>query len=259
MLPHTSHVSLVESVSPFAFLTRKEERKERKELEKLRLREQQEEFVRQQQAAQAAREAAAVEDLRRKIVSRIRELQGAASAANATITKIRRLAAEKLLEDDPFLQDLEAQLADMETGVVQVQSGTVVDVASNDTHVLAVSYADAQGALIAIHAVRSRASGLLNELRNHLDELQADAIRAEQRRRRQALEAEQERQRQAKLAARRAEARERHARRARMDQQLENMRILSEIETQIVRERAAIRQARYELNSLRSARAGQPA
>ncbi len=237
-------------MSPFGSFALKEERKKQEALEKLRLQEQQEQFVRDQQAAQAAAEAAAIEDLRRKTVSRIRELQNVALATTATISKIRD-ASGALPEGDSFLQNLEVQLSDMEAAVVAVQAGTVIDTASFDTHVLAVSYADAQGALIAIASVNSRAKGVWAELEAYL---QGVARREHEEVQRQA-QAERERQRLDVLRAREEADQERAQARAAVLQRIESMRILSEIETQIARERADLRQARYELQSMRSRRA----
>jgi len=144
-------------------------------------------------------EQAAVEGFRVKIAAKLEEVARVARDAAVLIESVRKSAQDPLLEGDPALIEVDKNLADLEEGLVQIQTGTVVDTGTLDTNRLAISYTDAQGALVGMTALKTRATGLSAYIRQRIlgvkDE-QAQAVVLKQQR---AVLAEQEARRQEAL------------------------------------------------------------
>lgn len=125
-------------------------------------------------------ERSAVETFRQKIAAKLNDVETVASEAAAVIEQVRRLAEDPVIEGDPVLEEVDKQLADFEEGLVQIQAGTVVDTATFDTHRLAISYSDAQAALIGMTSLKTRAAGMLEDLRQRIQGVGAEKIRMAQ-------------------------------------------------------------------------------
>lgn len=238
-----------EGWGPFTSFAIKAQGKADKQKAQVELQRQEQEFIRQQKVARSNREAAAMEQLRAKIVAKVTQIEAQAISAAEQMVLARQLASDPELQGDQILDQVDAQIADLEQAVVAVQTGTVIDVASFDTNALAVSYGDAQAALVAMNAIQNRATGVVKALQNQIVRSKKERIRAEQLRRerldqqaRDQRRAEQERQERQRIAAREAEDRERVLR-------VQAMREISDLDTKILAERRALRSARYALET----------
>lgn len=209
-------------------------------------------FEQKRVLSQDQREAEAMENLRAKIVSKIREVESAAISAAAQMEKARKLANAPEIQGDLILSDLDTQIADMERAVVQIQTGTVVDTASFDTHALAVSYADAQAALIAMNAVRSRAYGAVKSLEERIGQLKREQIRAQQLRQQQRADADLERQRRAALEVERQRRAEQADQERQRQARILALQQLRQLDAEIAREKRALRRARADLATHRA-------
>ncbi len=238
-----------EGWGPFTFLSKKEDRKAAKDAGKLAIQSDAQSFEQQRILAHDERQAAAMENLRAKIVSKLREVEAVALAAAEQMERARQLASKLELQGDPILAEADEQIADMERAVVQVQAGTVVDAASFDTHALAVSYTDAQAALIAMTAIRNRAAGVATALGKRYSQIQAEALRAQELQRQQAKQAEIERQRQIKQQRQDEERRKRDAEEQQRRQRLANIRLSMDLDDQIRAERRALSRLQNLLNA----------
>lgn len=144
-------------------------------------------------------ERAAIETFRTKISNKLVSVEAIAAEAAQVIEQVRRVAEDPILSGDPILTEVDAQLADFEEGLVQIQAGTVVDTATFDTHRLAISYSDAQAALIGMTSLKTRAVGILEDLRSRIKEVGAEKVREAEAFRKQQILAEQEGRRQETL------------------------------------------------------------
>ena len=173
--------------------------KQAKEKRKLKLGLQAQSFSEKMTLNRYEQEKAAVETFRAKISAKLTAVEQIAAEAAEMIEQVRRVAEDPILEGDPVLEEIDKQLADFEEGLVQIQSGTVVDTAPFDTHRLAISYSDAQSALIAMTSLKTRTVGMLEDLRQKIQQVQAEKVRLEELREQRIILAEQERKRQEAL------------------------------------------------------------
>lgn len=196
-------------------------------------------------------ERAKVDKFRALLQQRAAQIEHEVVQIATLVEKIRKYAADPLLQGDPILDEAENQLADMENTLVKVQAGTVVDLATYDSNALAVSYADAQAGLVALQALRNRVVGLHKALESKVNDLNAEKIRAER--------AQKEAEYQAQLLRQRLEEEARQAeldasRRAEEAGRVRRMELLQQhmsIDAQIVNEKRALRRAQQELEALR--------
>lgn len=250
-----------EVLAPWTTKARMEAEEREQKRQKLVTKEEQKRLEREQalEHEQERRRAQAAADLQDQIKAKIQQVENSALTAAEEMEAARELAVSPELQGDPILDDLEEQIADMEQAVVQIQAGTVVDVATFDTHALAVSYSDAQAAFVAMEAIRNRAEALVQALQERIDQLKKERIRVEQlrrereraaeRERRRAEQREQQRQRMAKLRAEEA------ARRQRM----QIMKQVRQLDQAILEEKRALRRLRSEVEEARRQAAAQRA
>lgn len=200
-------------------------------------------------------EKEAIETFRAKINAKLGEIERTAAEVASVISEIRRVAEDPILEGDPILDEVDQALADFETGLVQIQSGTVVDTATFDTHKLAISYADAQAALIAMTSLRTRGQGILEDLRGRIEALKAEKIRLEELRRKKQELAQQERVRQEALR-REQELRQREeAARRQREQQQQVVQQYREVLDELRSERRAVDRLRQQIERVKARRA----
>jgi hypothetical protein len=213
----------------------------------------------QRAEAQASEQEAlrfkAITDLQAKAASKLTQLEEQAEIATGVVLKIREIATAPILTGRPVLGELDQALSDMEQAVVAIQAGTVVDLASFDTAVLAAAYSNVSAALIAMRAVTARGIGIQKDLEAKIQgfrdeeirlQLARDAAAAErasaERRERQLAE-----QRQAEEASRAAEATARRRR--------DLMGQILAVQAELGREKRRLSEARTELGNLKFARA----
>jgi hypothetical protein len=227
---------------PFNFLTKKEERKEKKDLAKIQLQSEAASFEQKRLLAMDEARSDALEGQRRKTVAKLRELEAEAVATTGLVMKIRELSGDPALEGDRILFDLEEELLDIEKAVVGVQASTVVDTATFDTYDLAEAYSNGQAALVAMRTITARANGIMRSLEERIIEIEEErgrrmeaARREEQFRRddiRRQQQAEQERARQ---------------------QRMDLIRQVMNVDAELAKEKRALRRARMELANLKAA------
>lgn len=203
-----------------------------------------EEFQRQQKAQKAK----AVEDFRARISTKLREVEAAAILVADQMEEARRLASMPGLEGDPVLAEVDYHLADMEESLVRIQAGTVVDLGSSDPHALAVSYTDAQAALVAMTALKNRGLGVLEQLRQSVERLKERQIRLDARQREEDLA----RERQARAQAAALREQQFKAEEQQTQQRILMIQQVDAIEREIDEERRALQRARTELEAYRA-------
>ena len=154
--------------------------KQAKEKRKLKLGMQAQTFQEKMTLNRYEQEKAAIETFRTKISAKLEEVEVAALEGVAAMEKARKLSIRPELEGDPILDEFGDKVGELETAIVQVQTGTVVDTATFDTHRLAISYSDAQAALIAMKSITNRAIELSSLLKERMREVEAERIRMDQ-------------------------------------------------------------------------------
>lgn len=191
--------------------------------------------------------AAAVENFRAKVINKLRELEKSAIESADVMENAREIASQPLLAGDPVLGKVDREIAELETAVIQIQAGTIVDTGTFDTQELAVSYSNAQSAVVAMDAVLGRAKGIVEDLALRLRDLKAEHARAERTRKEQALLMIQETKR-AEQAERERVAREaRNLREEERQRRVALIQRLRELEGEILREKRRLRQAKSDL------------
>ena len=244
--------SAAQGWGPFTFLSKKEERKEKKDVLKFRLQDEAQTFEQKRLLARDMERSKALEDLREKVNGKLRQLETEANLATGMVLKIRELATNPVLEGDPILGDIDGALADMEKAVVTIQASTVVDVATFDTSDLAGAYSDGQAALIAMRTVTARAQGGLKELAARVQQLKEEGIRARERSQRLADQRRLDVERQRRLEAQRLQEQETRALENERRRRMEIMRQVMEADAELTREKARLRQARADLMDAKS-------
>lgn len=200
-------------------------------------------------------ERAAVETFRDKISAKLAEVEAAAYEATEAMERARKLAVKPILRGDPVLEEFQQQVSELETAIVQVQTGTVVDTATFDTHRLAISYSDAQAALIAMKSIGNRALELVALLKNRIREVEAERVRLEQLREQRAELARQEEKQRAEMQ-REAELKQREAElEAKREADRQAAVELRRLDAQIRDERRALSRARTLLQEEKARRA----
>jgi hypothetical protein len=166
---------------PFTSLVAREGRKEKKDAAKSKLRVDAQTFEQKRLLTRDEAEAAAMENLRTCVVTELQQMEDKAVVATQPILRIREAAAAPALRGESILEELGAQLADMEKAAISIQAGTVVDTGTFDTDALAEAYADASAGLLAMRAVTARARSILKVLTDEQVRLElAAAARTEQ-------------------------------------------------------------------------------
>jgi hypothetical protein len=174
--------------------------KQAKEKRKLKLGMQAQSFNEKMTLHRYEQEKAAIETFREKIRGKMEEVEVQALEGTAAMEKARKLSIRPELEGDPILDEFSEKVGELETAIVQVQTGTVIDTATFDTHRLAISYSDAQAALIAMRSITNRAVELSTLLKERMREIESERIRMEQLKKEREELAEIERKRAADFA-----------------------------------------------------------
>jgi hypothetical protein len=95
------------------------------------------EFAHEERTVEQQRRARALEQMRARVVVKAEELDREALRAAAIMRRVRELLSERILTGDAILAQAETETAELEVAVVQIQAGTLIDAASDDTGVLA--------------------------------------------------------------------------------------------------------------------------
>jgi fused signal recognition particle receptor len=221
--------------------------KKAKEKRKLQLGLQAQSFQEKMSLKRYEQEKAAVETFRDKTSAKLAEVETAAVEATSAMEKARKLAVKPELRGDPILDEFQERVAQLEQAIVQVQTGTVVDTATFDTHRLAISYSDAQAALIAMRSIGNRAVELVTLLKDRLREISAEQIRAKKLRQQQALLAQQEAKRQAELRREQELKRRDAALKAKEEAERRAASELRRLDNELRNERRALQRAKTQL------------
>jgi len=238
------------------FRSKAEKRKQKQELEVARAAYAREQKEQEARLAKDEKEFLARDAFRQKVENKLDEIEKEAQVTAKSIEDVRELAADPALQGETdLLEKIEADLAGLEAALVEIQSATAIDAGTLDTEELAQSHADAQAALLAIRAVRGRATGMVDLLKKRKEQLKVDAITAE-RMRREAQEAAEAARRREEFAIRQADllasskADEEERRR-----RTQIMQAVMAIDSEIDKEVRAIDRLRSELDAARIAQA----
>lgn len=219
--------SASEGWGPFTFLTRKEDRKAIKDRAKAGAIEAQTATA----SASAASRLAALQGLRDKIDSRMQQAEAEAAQAGVHVENIRSLANDPRLLGEAVLDSALLELDELEVLVIQIHAGTQIDTATDDTQLLAQSYAEAQAALAGLRIVKARAAGIEKRLSEHLNKLKLEQDRIRELEKRRAALAIQEKV--AAVAAQKA-----------LEEELRQAQSELEFEARTARKRAELQQLR---------------
>lgn len=220
------------------------------------------------EVARQKQQAAALDAFRRKVQERLDALERTARDTATLVESVRAMSQEQLLIGDPILERVDKDLADVEEGLVRVQTGVVVSAATVDPDKLAISYTDAQAAVVAMNALKTRVAGVASDLRGYLEQLRAEPVRVDALEKRRAAllareadlrdqvqarvqQAAQSAQRDQDLAARTAAWRTQQQEQARHDAFVASQ--AQALERQIDSERRDLERARLTLFKLRAA------
>lgn len=236
---------------PFSSLTAREERKGKKELAKIRLKEDAQTFEQQRVLTRDQAEAEAIENLRLQVVAKLRQMELEADATTGVIMQIRQAAAEPILKGDEIQEELAGVLADMEKAVIQVQAGTVVDTATFDTDALAGAYADASAGLVAMRAITARAQSVLKTLKKRAKDLKDEQIRLQYAQAAAVERAAAQEREQRQLAEQRQRELEWQAEQSRMRSRRDLMSRILEADRELVREKRRLANLKVELANLK--------
>lgn len=247
--------SAAEGWGPFTVFSRKEERKEKKDVLKAEYAERAQTFEQQRALAQEEARAQALEDLRDKVTAKLEQLEAEANVTTGLVLKIREEASSPVLDGDPILEDLGQALADMEKAVVTIQAATVVDVATFDSYELAGAYSDAHSALVAMKTVTARAQGILKELSERIKQINDEKIRAQMAAEDAAIRRAAQERRDRQIAAQQQAAAEELAAEEERRRRREVMAQVMAIQAEVSKEKRRLSAAKVELASLQFSRA----
>jgi hypothetical protein len=233
--------------------------KKAKEKRKLKLGMQAQTFQEKMTLKRYEQEKDAIETFRAKINAKMEEVEVAALEGTSAMEKARKWALKPELEGDPILDEFSDKVGELETAIVQVQTGTVIDTATFDTHRLAISYSDAQAALIAMKSITNRAVELSTLLKERMREIEAERIRMELVKEERAALAEQERKRQAEFQ-REAELKQRALEQKNKEaQRRQQARALQKLNDDLRKERQKLSTIRRRIDELRTRKADEAA
>jgi len=229
--------SFLEVVAPWLSAVRLQEKKQSAEqerkTERMRLEQERIEAAQREEFERVRREEETVERMRARVNSRLTDLEKEAITALSVLEKSRKVLATPVLTGDPVLIEAEQELADLEAGVVEVQTLISIDPGSMDTAELGRTYTSIQSGIVAVNAIAVRAAALANKLSVRANEIEAERSRARRIREREIADAE-------RIARQEEQDRERRGR-------MNVLTAIRELDGEIEKEKRLISQLRYDI------------
>jgi hypothetical protein len=175
-------------------------------------------------------------------------LELAASVTLDIMEECRVLLGEPILWGDPILVEVEQDLADLETAVVQAQSIVTVETEELDTE----GIPSVTSGFVALQAIEGRAQEVLAKLKNRIIQIKEEKRRQEDLAAREARRLEQEEAQIKQVAAQTELQAIQREQRARSAAQIGLAEQIRELDAEINRERALLLRAKHDLEQARA-------
>jgi hypothetical protein len=204
----------------------------------------------QQEKQQRASEQKALEDLRTRVILNLQQLEDEAVRTTDFVVKIRELSQDPELRG-VNLEEIDADLVEMEKAVVAIQAGTVINTGTFDTDELAKGLSDASSGLVAMRTVTARAIRALKALEQEIQFQKDEQIRQDLAEVARAERAATEARKQRQLEDQRRSENEWRAAEAARKMRRDLMGQILEVDRELSNEKRRLGNLRVELANLR--------